>query len=165
MQHDLQQYVAELLLHPFIFAGIDRVDEFVALFDQMRFKATVSLFKVPGASIRRPKPGHNISQAFQWRTHYSVTVEYAKRPRFAPGMQKRGRFAYSDAGRGLPPIVFQQLCPRALQCGALLLRQTIQAVLGDLLEQMIDFQSAASTGLGCRRRPRPGLRPLHYPQF
>jgi hypothetical protein len=38
-------------------------------------------------------------------------------------------------------IFFQQLCPSALQSGTFLRRQTAQAVLGNLVEQVINLGS------------------------
>ena len=39
----------------------------------------------------------------------------------------------------LPPILFQQLCASALQSGTFLRRQTVQAVLGNLVQQGVDL--------------------------
>ena len=75
MQHDLQQQISQFFLHFLVVAGIDRIDQFVTLLDQMWFQALVRLFAIPGTALRRSELSHNISQSINRRSHKrSVSV-------------------------------------------------------------------------------------------
>jgi hypothetical protein len=58
VQNDLEQNVTKLLEKRFVILIIDRVDEFIALFQQMRLERRVSLLAVPRAAIGRPQFGY-----------------------------------------------------------------------------------------------------------
>ena len=59
VKDDLQQQVAAFLEHLLVVTGLDRVDQFVHLFDGMEADRLVVLFSIPGAAAGAAEPGHH----------------------------------------------------------------------------------------------------------
>jgi len=67
VEEDLVEHVAELLEHGVAVAGLDGVDELVALLDEVAHEALVGLVGVPGASARRAQLGENHDEFVEFR--------------------------------------------------------------------------------------------------
>src|SRR6185312_9981211 len=63
----LVEHVAEFLEEPVAVCGLDRVDELVALFDEVLHERFVGLLGVPRASARRPKAMQYSDEFFELR--------------------------------------------------------------------------------------------------
>ncbi len=58
----LQHQVAQFLSQARPIALIDRIEDLVSLFEQIRFDGVEVLFAIPGAAARRAQPRHDADQ-------------------------------------------------------------------------------------------------------
>jgi hypothetical protein len=69
MQDNLEQNVTKFLEKSFVILIVNRVDQLIALFQQMRLERRVSLFPVPRAAIGRSQFGYYFPQAINRGGH------------------------------------------------------------------------------------------------
>ena len=65
VHRDLQQHVAKLFAKLAVVAGVDRLQQLVGLFEQVRAQRFVRLLFVPRAAVRCAKPAHDLENRRQ----------------------------------------------------------------------------------------------------
>jgi hypothetical protein len=69
VQNYLEQNITKFLEQSFVILIINSIDEFIALFQQMRLERRVSLLAVPRAAIGRAQFGYYFPQAINSGIH------------------------------------------------------------------------------------------------
>ena len=64
MENDLQEHVAEFLLHRVVVARLNGVEQFIHFLDRVEAQRQVILLMVPRAAARAAQAGHDVQEVF-----------------------------------------------------------------------------------------------------
>jgi len=68
VKHRLKEQISKLLLERGWAPGLDRLEDFVGLFEEERFQRIGRLLPVPGAAAGSAKAGHDLEEPFEENT-------------------------------------------------------------------------------------------------